>query len=381
MVGGAILDELRRRGCPVTFAEYMELALYHPTAGYYTRERPGAGPVGPDGDFVTAPTASLLLARTLARLLSGLAGETVRDEPLTFVELGAGEGYGLGALLEASGTSWSGRVCAVERSAAAREHLIGRCRQGGRGAVEAVAEVAELVPSSGPVVMFSSELYDALPCHRVTAVAGAAGQQLAEMLVAVGEGGRLTWQVAEECPEKLDAYLASRGVSLEIGQKAEVRPDLVAAHRQHLGWCGRNALAITLDYGYPARSLYNARGRPEGTLVGYRKHTMVTDVLESPGEIDITAHVNFDDLIEAGTELGWSSLRAEGLGMFLARNGALELLPIAGAGEQLTPAQMNELAAAKRVLLPGMGSDLKVVVQGIGPLWEAYCKLVRQPSL
>ena len=91
----------------VSFKDFMELALYHPEAGYYTRPRPAAGPVGPRGDFITAPTAAPLLADTVARLLRRLAAAC--GEPVVFVELAAGEGLFLERLCGAAGAPGAGR--------------------------------------------------------------------------------------------------------------------------------------------------------------------------------------------------------------------------------------------------------------------------------
>jgi len=167
------------------------------------------------------------------------------------------------------------------------------------------------------------------------------------------------------------------------GQVAELRPDAEAVHAGHLAWCGKNAVALVLDYGYPARQLYNPRGRKAGSLVGYRGHSLVANVLSNPGGVDITAHVNFDDLSNAAAGLGWDRGQIRPLGAFLALHGALDLLPAGAArGEPLSPADWAELATAKKLLAPsGMAVDQKVLEQGKGPAWQAYCKLATPPPV
>jgi SAM-dependent MidA family methyltransferase len=374
----AIIAEVAARG-RVTFAEFMALALYHPEAGYYTRPRAGAGPVGPGGDFLTAPTSSPVFARTLERLLRSLAVEV--GEPLTFVELGAGEGPLLRRLLDALAPDPRGvlrRTVAVETSAWARGRLRASCPM-----VETAALIHDLARPHGPVVLFASELYDAFPVHRVTVRRHGGTLALAEFYVAADADGRLRWEHGEPSGPEIERYLAEHGVTLEEGQIAEVRPQVRAVHAEHLAWCGHDAVALVLDYGYPARQLYNARGRRQGSLVGYRAHALVNDVLTDPGEVDLTAHVNFDDLENAAADAGWERGLLRHLAAFMTIHGAVALLPsAAAAGAPLSAEEWAELAAAKRLLAPtGMGSDLKVLAQGRGRLWQVYRSVATPPPL
>jgi SAM-dependent MidA family methyltransferase len=372
----AIVAEVKSRG-RVTFAEFMELALYHPSAGYYTRPRRGPGPAGRGGDFLTAPTADPLFARTLARLLTDLA--TGVGERLTFVELGAGEGMLLAELKAALGDRAPEvvrRVVAVEGAAWARKRLAARWP-----GAEAVERFAGVSRPAGPVLLFASEFYDALPVHRVTMRRVGGLPALREYYVEVGARERLRWTLAEPSTPELEGYLAEHAVALEEDQIAEVRPRVARMHAEHLAWCGKNALALIVDYGHPARKLYNARARRHGSLAGYRAHTLVADVLSRPGATDLTAHVNLDDLQHAAAAMGWDRGMVRALGSFLALHGAMEHLPAGVAGgAPLTATEWAELAAAKRLLLPsGMGTDLKVLAQGRGPLWQLYLRLAAPP--
>lgn len=374
-----MVDEIRRRGV-VTFAEFMSLALYHPRWGYYTRPRAGAGPVGEGGDFVTAPTTVPLFAATLASMLQGLAGRL--GQPLTFVELAAGEGALLRALaryLGAGPGAVVGRWVAVEIAAWARRRL--RRLAGDLEVVRRLADAPRLI---GPVVLFASELYDALPAHRVVAEAREGVIWLKEYYVAADETApQLCLRLGEPSSPALGEYLANHAVALEDGQVAELRPQVRALHAGHLRWCGEDALALIIDYGYSAHRLYNARARRGGTLAGYRRHELVTEVLDQPGSTDITAHVNFDDLARAGGDVGWENEQLEPLGKFLALHGALDFLPTAkGRAGPLSAGEWVDLAAAKRFLSPaGMGSDLKVLAQGKGRAWAAYRQLVTRPPV
>lgn len=370
-----IVAEVARRG-RVTCAEYMELALYHPEHGYYTRFRHGAGPAGGQGDFLTAPTASPVLALTLAGLLTRLAD--LLGEPLCFVEAGAGEGILIGAVLAALGGRRDEvvrRVVAVELAEWARRRLGERCP-----GVEVVERLSDVQHAGGPAVLFASELYDALPVHRVL-LQGEEDLLVLRELYVEARAGALHWVDGPLSDPAIAAYLESHGVSLWEGQRAEVCLLTRPLHARHLSWLGLQGLVLVLDYGHSASRLYDPRARRNGTLVGYRGHCVVWDVLREPGECDITAHVNFDDLEAAAAEGGWESAPPRPLGLFLAQAGALEHLPPAVSREgPLTPRDWAELAAAKRVLSPsGMGADLKVVAQGRGRVWGAYQALATPP--
>jgi SAM-dependent MidA family methyltransferase len=372
----SVVAEVQRRG-RVTFAEYMTLALYHPTAGYYTRTRRGPGPAGREGDFLTAPTASPVFARTLAALVRELSNRT--GEALTLLEIGAGEGVLLERLcheLYDQSPTPLRRVVALEIGAPSRARICERCPQ-----AETAATLAEVSPATGPTLLFASELYDALPVHRVTMRRANGSLELVEFYVEIDVAGKPVWVLGEPSDPAVASYLAGHGVHLEEGQIAELRPQARSLHASHLAWCGADAVALVIDYGYPSPKLYDSRGRRHGSLVGYRTHKLVEDVLESPGEIDITAHVNFDDLLAGAADLGWERGEVQPLGAFLAVHGALDGLPEAVAqGAPLTPSEWAELGEVKRLLLPtGMGSDLKVLAQGKGRLWQVYRQVSTPP--
>lgn len=342
----------------VTFARFMELALYHPEIGYYARPQEGY-PAGPGGDFVTAPTVHPAFAGTWCRILASLA--EARGQPLTFVDLGAGDGSFLERLLAGLSTGVLSRVLAVEVSPAGRRAVATRLP-----AVETAAGVRELPPPSGPCVVFASELYDAMPCHLVEGSEGG----LRELYVEAQEDGLLRLVADEPSSPVLVAYLEAHGVRLEPGQRAEVRPQARAFHGEILQWAGGDALIVVVDYGYPARLLYNPRARRRGTLAGYRRHRVVDDVLADPGEVDITAHVNWDDLLAAGGDMGFASSAPEPLGLFLTRWGVLEVATRDSHDGSQVPWGVKLL-----VHPAGMGSDLKVLVQGRGSLWTCWQEL------
>ncbi len=363
-VMGWIEAVIEDRGGEVSFAEFMEIALYDPDHGYYSAGTPR---YGRSGDFLTAPTASrwypAVLSALLVRLAEGLG------TPLTFVDLAAGDGTLLAGIAEEMGGRRDRvlrRMVGIERSAPMRE-LAGR-RIG--DAVELWSDLGRAALPEGPVVLHASELYDALPVERVIMTE----EGLEEFRVTV-EAGALTWR-RQPARAEIVSYFERWGVSLEPGQIAEACLTSQDLHREHLRWAGDDALAIALDYGYEARRLYDPRGRHQGSLVCYRRHELSRDPLASPGGQDITAHVNWDDLRAAAATRDWSEIGLWPLAEFLIRCGLEMIIENFGLGMEapLDARTVTMRQELKRLLDPeGMGSDLKALVQGRGILgqWPA----------
>lgn len=364
---GWIESEIADRGGEIPFAEYMQLALYHPLHGYYSSCTPR---YGRHGDFLTAPTASPWYARVLAHLLTHLA---VRVGPVTVVDLAAGDGLFASELLAAlngQSTTVLSRLVLVEQSRAMRRRaaaLVG-------GDVEVEAGLADARRPFGPVVLHASELFDAIPVDRV--VAGQDG--LEELWVAVDEAGELAWR-RRAARAEVEAYFADHGITLAMGQVAEARRQAAATYRSHLEWAGDNAVDLVLDYGYGAARLYNHRGKAQGSLVCYSRHELARDPLQRPGECDITAHVNWDDLRRSARSAGWCELGCYQLAELLVRAGLATVLQRYGLGEEVeidsdTYAVRQEV---KRLLDPdGMGADLKALIHGQGALAQALAEIL-----
>jgi len=344
-----IHDEIRARGGGVRFRDYMELALYHPERGYYT-----AGPVraGRDGDFLTAPTASPWYGRVVARIVTHLASVV---GPVRFVDVAAGDGSLLEVVHESTAGGAVGDAVAVERSAVRRRELESRL-----SGVPVVADVADIPASPSPTVLHACELYDALPVHRVVA----RGDELHELWVEVTGGGGLAWR-ERRAPAELVAYFERHGATLAVGQVAEASLAAQETHRRLLS-TAVDGVCLVLDYGYPAARLYDPRGRLGGSLTTFTRHRFGRDPFEAPGEQDLTAHVNWDDLRRAASDAGWHEVALLPLAELLVRGGIADELDARGLGmeAELDAATVTARQEVKRLLDPdGMGSDLKALVQ------------------
>ena len=354
-----ILREIEARGGEVGFREFMELALYHPEHGYYTA---AAGPWGRDGDYLTAPTASQWYPATLAHFFGELA--TVSGSRFPLVDLAAGDGSFCASIVDHLGDSAPTvvtRISAVDRSPAMRHRAADRLAG---AAVE--SEIGERLTNGcgRPAVVHACELYDAMPVHLVRQT----GAGLEELAVAVA-GEALEWRRRPAGDETI-GYFEHHGVELVEGQLAEVNPVAEEAHRRVLEIIGEG-LVLVLDYGYEAGRLYDPRGRLHGSLVSYRRHEVGRNLLDRPGRQDLTAHVNWDDLRRAAATSGWDEIGLMPLAEFLVRAGIGEVAESrgVGAGAELDSDTVAARQEIKRLLDPeGMGSDLKMLVQGRGEL-------------
>ncbi len=319
---------IRNEG-PLSFRDFMEEALYHPEFGYYNSTR---NPIGRQGDFYTSsdldPIFGKLLARKFAQMASALG---VSPEAFTIVELGAGRGLLARQILAHHHFPY--RI--LERSAAMRE------RQ--RGSLQGLdVEWLETLPTGITGCVFSNEFFDALPVRRVICRNGA----LREIHVTSEFS-----EVEGDLQEPLD-------ITLSEGQLADINTDA----RQWIKRIGASldrGYHLAIDYGYLDREFY---ARPRGTLMCYWRHQAVEDPYLRIGEQDITAHVNFSDLIREGAAVGLTTEEFKTQMDFLVQLGVLKEL------EALMPADTAEaiqrVMAVKKLVLPGgMGERFKVLVQ------------------
>jgi SAM-dependent MidA family methyltransferase len=355
-----LVKEIEVRGGAVSFHDFMALALYHPDHGYYSAKRPR---YGRHGDYLTAPSASQWYGAVLTRFLTQLAE---RSGPLTLVDMASGDGLFLAQVLEQAGSLTADLlrgVVSVEQSKAMRNLQQERLKEA-QLPVSIGAELPAGGPPAGVVVVHASELYDAIPVHRLFWGEDGIFEQWVEV-----SDGELRW-CQRPAPPELHRYFVDHGVELRIGQLAEVNLKARPLHSAALEWAGENGLAVVLDYGYEAQRLYDSRGRFSGSLACYRDHRLSRDPLAHPGEQDMTAHVNWDDLRFAAHDAGWTEVGLWPLAEFLVRGGIADEMEQRGVGieAELTADTYTERQEIKRLLDPeGMGADLRVLVQARGP--------------
>jgi SAM-dependent MidA family methyltransferase len=321
----------------------MEAALYDSREGYYVR---GAR-IGERGDFVTSPHVTPAFAAAIARRFR--RDTEGFESAVDFVEVGAGEGrflHDFAAALAREDPSFAKRVrlTAVERAAGAREKLAALVV-----APRILESAGDLTEASVSGWIFSNELYDALPVARVCGTTDG----LCELRVGIAGQG-FTW-VRCPAPEEYREYLAGFGVTLEPGQAAEISPGAAPLHRRLARALSRGFL-VAFDYGHRAPVLYHPLARRNGTIAVHTGGRRRLDPLTRPGELDLTAHVNWDDLIHAGEEEGLTTRTITRQGRYLVELGLFEFVTT-DAGKW----------RAYRIVDPeGMGEELSVLVQTRG---------------
>lgn len=333
----------------------MELALYDPSGGYYTR-----GPVrlGPAGDYVTASDVGRAFGRALARQLGEIDRRIGPFDPFDVVEFGSGRGLLARDILDALAESLPElarrlRYRMVDRSPAMRD--ASRC---------AVREAEALEPDrlggGHRGALLAIELFDALPVHRVRRRQG----ELVEVLVDQDSTGALV-EVESRAPAGLKRWAQRYGAAAEEGAEAELAleaADLLESMAQAFD----RGVFIFVDYGDRAARLYSASGEG-GTLLAYHRHEVGQQFLERVGEQDLTAHVNFSALEERARELGLAVLGLTTQDRFLIANGVLECFDPSGSPPGGGVSQVKERLQALHLIHPAaMGRRFKVLLLAKG---------------
>ncbi len=342
----------------ITFAEYMAHCLYHPEYGYYMspRER-----IGKQGDFFTSTSVHALFGGLIARQLVQMWELLGRGE-FTIAEQGAGEGHLCLDILNALAAE------APEFYNRLRYRLVeigGPSRQRQRRLLAAHrdridwCDLADLADMEG--CFLSNELIDAMPVHLVEKRAGA----LQEVYV-VERNGRLTEELRAPSSPLIADHFARLGTGPVEGNRGEVNLEAVRWMRQ-VGTLLKRGFVLTIDYGYPAGELY-APFRRNGTLMCYHRHATSEDPYQRFGLQDITAHIDFTSLQQAGEQAGLQTLYFGEQYQFLMGLGFIEGLMELQARESDEKKAQALRMTLKNLILPdgGMGGLFKVLVQGRG---------------
>ncbi len=331
-------DRIARDG-PMPFRDFMDAALYHPEHGYYASGRAG---IGRDGDFFTSVSVGPLFGTLLARQFAEMWERLGEPPEFTIVEQGAHRGDFARDVLTAL------RANAPACFAATRYHLIEPSAALLAAQAQTLGEfTAHWFPTLDALpaftgVHFSNELLDAFPIHAVAWD----GETWRETHVAL-DGERFVFTDLPITSAPLHAALAKLppvpiGYRSEINLAALTWIDALAAKVTH-------GFALVIDYGF-SRAHYYRPDRTTGTLTGYAEHRRVADLLAAPGEIDLTAHVDFTALAERALAAG---LRVAGFTdqhHFIVALGSLhfpETIPDKAASQR-------ELRAFKTLMHPQM---------------------------
>jgi SAM-dependent MidA family methyltransferase len=359
-LAGRIRAGIERDG-PMTFARFMELALYDPLGGYYraAAARPGRG-----GDFLTAPETHPIFGATLARGLTEVWQQLGRPEPFVLREYGAGTGtlaLTILAGLERDRSPLAGRLRyePVEVEPRQLETIAARLAAAGQA-----DRLVHPETSGRPIhgVVFANEVLDALPTHRVIG----RDNRLREVFVDSRDGHFVDIEGDPSTPALADR-LQAEGISLVDGQRAEV---CLALER----WIAVTAaglargLLLLIDYGYPAAELYDPIRRGEGTLRAYLRQRVHDDPYRHVGRQDLTAHVDVSAVERAAQGAGLSHVGTTTQAEFLVGLGIQDLLQAIQADPTTTVEDYLAVRSSlMRLLDPGAMGRFRVM--GFGRDW------------
>ena len=313
---------IRERG-PITYEEFLDVVLYDEQRGYYRRgKRKGR-------DYYTSPEIHAVFGKTIAKYLDRLA-ELLGVDRFSVLELGGGEGDLARAILSS-----------VEADRLAHYVILEKGKRKSEERIEWRETLDLRLTPDELTFVIANEFFDALPFHRVMSKAGA----LHEICIGLADGffetlGPLTADVS--------SFLNAAPLRLNDGQVCEVTPRS-SALIEGVTKAVRKSFFLVFDYGYHGNELTWGRFA-DGSAVGYSNMVMRTDFFAAMGEMDITHHVNFDQLSAVFQKQGWKGAGEIEQYRFLYNIGILE---------ELARLDEKERARAKMLITPqGLGSAL-----------------------
>ena len=346
-----IKEEIRESG-PISFCRFAELSLFHPQFGYYSS---GAARIGKKGDFYTAPSVHRSFGETISRFLAEAAG-LLGGESFTVVEFGASGGHLALDILDSldrnhpalySKTDYvmceSSPTAVLEAGERLREHS---------ERVRWVDNLGEITKGGFRAVVIANEFLDSLPFHRLKSDDGG----IREIFLSL-RGGEIKEILRP--PETEGIYDFSRRYLDGYARGEEAEACLLAGKwLAEIADVLQRGFVLSIDYGSLASELYSPPRR-KGTLRCFYRHELNSDPYMRIGEQDITADVNFSELMRVGDASGLFTVKYTTQGQFLVDWGILEILETYDK-----PDNQADRLAAKTLFMPEfMGKRFKVLLQ------------------
>ena len=337
-----LIDMQIRTSGPMSIATYMGLCLTHPSKGYYKN----ADPLGAGGDFITAPEISQMFGELIGFFCVSLWQQMGSPRDFTLLELGPGRGTLMTDMLRVACRAEGFRDGLDLRLFETNPALIAeqntRLEAYGAKWVDSFDKVGP-----GPLLVVANEFFDALPIRQFVRM----DNGWHERMVGLSEGRRSFGLNPTPIPaEAMPAAVADAEPNsvLEVGiASGEVMKRLTAVVARQGG------AILAVDYGY-------ARTQTGETLQGVRRHGYA-DVLDAPGETDLSAHVDFEALGTIAAQAGLTVQPLATQGQFLTRLGIAQRAKTLGAAN---PSLAADIEAAKNRLI---GPDQ------MGELFKVFC--------
>ena len=348
-----IVDLINVKG-KITFADFMELALYHPEYGYYTS---GKEKIGKRGDYYTSSDVHSVFGELIARQLEQM-WRLLGSNRFTVVEIGAGKGWLCHDILSCIKNEYPEFFEKVDyKIVEISRDLIERQSDTLKGFEEKVSweSFSEGGFSFNPIegCFLSNEFVDSLPVHQVIVEDNC----FKEIYVTTTDGV-LSEKIDGLSNPELENYFKELNINLRDGQRAEINLKALDWVK-NISLCLNRGFVITIDYGHLAEDLYSEE-RHRGTLICYYEHATSENPYERVGNQDITSHVNFSSIMEEGDRCGLSTTGFVRQSNFLIALGILNKMNDAQG-------DVSKLLTIKNLFLPGgMGDVFKVLIQHKG---------------
>ena len=356
--------EIRDRG-PIPFSRYMDLCLYDPEFGYYSRN---AEQFGKAGDFYTSSDVHAVFGRLMARQFEEMWRALGSPDRVVLKELGPGRGLFAQDVLDWSEKKFPEffralRYVLVERSPALRERIEQTLRHRFddlRVAFEAVnspllaKDARNGAPEQSPTITFANEFFDALPVE-IVSTKGSLRMDI--------RNGKFVETWAPASAEELE-FLDRHSVHPEAGERLEVPLFAQQYADRALAELGRGFF-VAIDYGYTREE--QLAGRHRGTLKAIRQHSVSGSPYEAPGEQDITADVNFTAVAAAAEKRGVQAQKLVTQSQFLMGIGEANQFADAFEDCRLPQERAKVALQLKHLVTPaGMGESFHVMVASKG---------------
>ncbi len=347
-----IIENIHKKG-KITFAEFMQIALYHPQYGYYNSDKER---IGKSGDYYTSPTVHKIFGELIAKQLEEM-WRIMGERKFTIVEMGANRGWMCYDIFRHAQKEYPAfyehlHYIIVESNPCVREkqrllleslHLI----PDKKVSWHAYAEHGFSFDAIQGCFL-SNEFVDALPVHRIKINKGI----LKEIYVGYNDKEFIEIEDGVSTQELKNLLKYYQIHHLKENQGYEINLNAIQ-WLKHVSEKLHKGFIITIDYGDTFDGIYRGNNS-NGTLRCFYRHTVNQDYYEHPGEQDITAHVDFTSLMNAGKTCGLKKTGFAKQSHFLIALGILERLNN----------DIDTVLKAKNLLHPeGMGTIFKVLVQ------------------
>ena len=331
-----IIKKIIKKGGTISFYEYMNYVLNDPKNGYYGS---GKANLGSNGDFVTSPSMSddfaFLLSKQIEEWLIQIKSKSICDDKLSFLEFGAGDGSLMSGLLEyffINNKKLLKNVCfiIIEPNEGMREKQQKKLNKYLKLDFDIVwRSLDELEDRKLNGVVLANEVLDALPVERII---NSKGKMYRQGVSVDKESGRLFFQEIKMTKELEKSIASARGkLDIKIPPKDAPEGWTTEWHIDNKKWLMdiykklNNGILLIIDYAKEAKKYYVPRNS-NGTIISYKNQKTSNNILESPGNCDITSHVCIETLINDAVTLGFKNIGITKQGEALLALGLAERL-------------------------------------------------------